>query len=749
MRALHQLRKLINSLIENELIDSNTKIHIEMARDLKNANERAALKSRQSERQRQRQRYADLINEHYQDTGSRLVASDDDILKYQLWEEQNHKCLYTGREISLGQFLGGSPEFDIEHTIPRSLSCDNSLENKTLCENRFNRSVKRNRIPDELSNREEILARIEHWKSRAEDLDRQIQKAVRRAKAAPDKTQKDSAIQARHKLTFERDYWRNKYRRFTMKDVPDGFKNSQLVDTGVITKYSRLYLNTLFSKVYTVKGNTVADFRKIWGLQDEYEKKERVSHIHHCIDAITIACITKENYEQLAQFYHDWEGYWRAEIKEKPRFEKPWRNFTEDLKRIEEEVLISHYSADVLPKQSKKVLRVRGKKQYNKDGKLIYMQGDTARGSLHQQTFYGAIAHDLDGNITKDSDGNVMPKYVIRKHLSQSSLSPLKPEDIKSIVDKEVREKIERAVAQKGFKAAMEGIIWMNQEKNIPIKKVRIYANSVKLPLNFKQKKQRDKSTGKRKPYKEEFNVVNDSNYLMALYEKRNEKGKLVRDYKILNNLSVSEFYKYSTHKILKVQNITIEGSLLRHNDDEFKLFQILKPGQMVLLWKNNPEELLEFDVNMLRQRLYVIRGLDDDGIKLYFHSEARQTTDVIKWMNEVVNLENISEGKIDIKRVQKFLEKQGVKYSAKINPIAQETEDSHWLILDMNGQIVVEVDSLKDLAKESKLTTPKGGDVIDKGDLFPYVKFKPSNFNALLEGVDFEVDTLGNIKRV
>ena len=192
-------------------------------------------------------------------------------------------------------------------------------------------------------------------------------------------------------MTFERDYWQGKYYRFEMKDVPAGFKNSQLVDTGIITRYARMYLNTYFDKVYTVKGNTVADFRKIWGIQDEYEKKERKNHIHHCIDAITIACITKENYERLAKFYHDWEEAEIAGMDKKPRVDKPWETFTEDVKSIENEVLVSHYTPDNLPKQSKKKLRLKGKIAYNERGIPIYQQGDTVRGSLHQQTNYGAI----------------------------------------------------------------------------------------------------------------------------------------------------------------------------------------------------------------------------------------------------------------------------------------------------------------------------------------------------------------------
>ncbi|MGC9354941.1 MAG: type II CRISPR RNA-guided endonuclease Cas9, partial [Mariniphaga sp.] len=290
MRALHQLRKLINELIKQDLVDENTKVNIEMSRDLKNANERKALKRWQDDREKLHKEYFARIKEHFDENGIKREPSETDILKYQLWEEQEHKCIYTGESIGISDFLGSNPSFDIEHTIPRSLSYDNSQQNKTLCQNRFNREIKRNKIPAELSNHAEILERIEKWKEKYEELDVKIQKL--RKVTTSDRSSKDRVIQKKHIATIERDYWKNKYERFTMPEVKAGFKNSQMVDIGIITKYSRLYLKTLFNKVYTVKGNTVADFRRLWGLQDEYEKKARVNHIHHCIDAITIACMT-------------------------------------------------------------------------------------------------------------------------------------------------------------------------------------------------------------------------------------------------------------------------------------------------------------------------------------------------------------------------------------------------------------------------------------------------------------------------
>ena len=180
-----------------------------------------------------------------------------------------------------------------------------------------------------------------------------------------------------------------------MEEVPSGFKNSQMVDIGIITKYSRMFLKTVFNKVYTVKGNTVADFRKTWGLQNDYEKKERINHIHHCIDAITIACMTKQNYENLAKFYHEYEEMYIKGSDKKPYVEKPWPTFTEDVKGLEKEIMVSHYTPDNLHKKSKKKLRKRGEIQKNTKGEIIYQKGDTVRGSLHKETFYGAVKRGI------------------------------------------------------------------------------------------------------------------------------------------------------------------------------------------------------------------------------------------------------------------------------------------------------------------------------------------------------------------
>lgn len=289
MRSMFRLRKLVNRLLEEGKIDQDTEIHIEFARELNDANKRNAIavytKENQNKNDEARKK---IINLFKAETGKDIDPTDVDVLKYVLWEEQGHICLYTGKQIRISDFVGSNPKFDIEHTIPRSVGGDSTKMNLTLCDSRFNRDIKKTKLPTELSNHEEIMTRINEWKEKYESLEGQIRKQKKLSKGASSKEQKDRIIRKRHLLELQRDYWRGKYLRFTMESVPEGFSRRQGTDISVISKYARLYLKSLFKHVYTVKGIATSDFRKIWGIQKAYSKKERVNHVHHCIDAIVI-----------------------------------------------------------------------------------------------------------------------------------------------------------------------------------------------------------------------------------------------------------------------------------------------------------------------------------------------------------------------------------------------------------------------------------------------------------------------------
>lgn len=254
-----------------------------------------------------------------------------------------------------------------------------------------------------------------------------------------------------------------------------------------------------------------------------------------------------------------------------------------------------------MPKQGRRRIVINGKK--------VLCKGDAARGSLHNDTYYGAI-----------KQGDEI-KYVVRKPLDQ-----LKESDIKNIVDDTVKGIIQQAISEKGFKEAMTGPIWMNEEKQIPINKVRLFATTVTNPLKIRQ--QRDVST---KEYKRQFNVANDRNYLMAIYIGKDEKGKEKRDFKLISNLQAARFYRTSNEKESAGNSV-----IPLKSSRGYPLAYTLKIGTMVLLYENSPEEIWEGDIRNINNRLYKVVGMSllrtnkriYGRIVLNFHEEARKSSD-------------------------------------------------------------------------------------------------------------------------
>ncbi|MFN4220497.1 MAG: type II CRISPR RNA-guided endonuclease Cas9, partial [bacterium] len=678
MRALHQLRKVLNTLILEGQVDENTRIHIEMARELNDANKRKGIQDYQNENKKFREEAIKEIKKlYFEECKKQVEPTEDDILRYQLWIEQNRMEIYeatinggVSKNIKISEIIGSNPDYDIEHTIPRSRSQDNSQMNKTLCSQKFNRDNKRNKMPIELSNYEMIKPFISHWKEEADNLSREIEILSRSIKAAATKEVKDKKIRRRHYLTLKRDYLQGKYDRFIWTEPKVGFKNSQIPDTGIITKYSQAFLKSYFKRVESVKGGMVAEFRKQWGIQESfidengfkhYKAKDRSKHTHHTIDAITIACMTKDKYDVLAHAWKLEDEQNKKEAKAIIEQAKPWKTFKEDLLKIEEEILVSHYTPDNVKKQSKKIVRVRGKKQYvaeierdakgkaipkkDANGKVIYkldekgekiprlQQGDTIRGSLHQDSIYGAIKNPLNTEEIR---------YVIRKDLES-----LKANDIENIVDETVKEKVKEAVANKVLllssnpqqknKFAENKKVWMNEEKQVPINKVRIYANSVKNPLKIKKHSLLSKS---RHEHKQKVYGQNDENYAMAIYEL---DGK--REFELINNFNLAKlikngqgFYPLNKEKEVKGKKVLIPIEK-RNNIDV-----VLKRGQQVVFYDKDLEKPNDIaEIQDLKGRIYIIEGLSIQrqvvASKLYefgiimlrYFKEARKADEIKK----------------------------------------------------------------------------------------------------------------------
>ena len=263
-------------------------------------------------------------------------------------------------------------------------------------------------------------------------------------------------------------------------------------------------------------------------------------------------------------------------------------------------MLVVHNTPDNMPKQAS--MRVKTAKG------VFTAKGDCARGSLHNDTYYGAI--ERDGKI----------RYVVRRALSSLE----KMSDVENIVDETVKEIVKQAIAEKGFKEALAGDVYMNKEKGILIKKVRCYANNVKKPINIRQ--QRDLSV---KEYKRSYHVMNDGNYLMAIYEGQ-IKGKTKRDFQLVRTIEAARYFKKSTDRQDYPSLIPEQSS------KDLPLKHRLKIGQLVLLYENSPEEIDFEDKADLVKRLYKITGLNilptGSGygrIVMRHHQEARCDKDI------------------------------------------------------------------------------------------------------------------------
>jgi len=637
LKTLYELKHLINYMIEHDVINENDKIIIEMARELNSANKRRAIERWNREREQENQEFKAAIKDLF--SGDKIVT-DEEIKKYRLWKEQDGIDVYTGRSICMTDLFNGT-EFEIEHTLPRSQSFDNSLENLTVCDKNYNRNIKQAKLPAQLPNYDKdvtidgtsytaIKPRLRDWEEKVEDLDKQLSK-YKYPWGNETKEQKDRRIRQRHYWRMKRDYWSEKLYRFKTEKIKSGFKNSQLIDTQIVTKYARAYLKTVFGKVYSVNGSVVAEFRKLWGLQDEFAQKERLSHIHHTIDAAVISCLTKDKYDRLAQYYHNQEMYAQGEQKNKPFFNLPWKTFVSDIQSFENDTLIVHKSKDTTLKQTKRKLRKNGKIQYKTDNQgnpildeegnkiPIYEQGMGIRGQLHLDTFYGAIKQlerDKEGNVKTDEEGNAKKtiKYVLRRPLEYGEQGFKTKKQLESIVDPVVRQKVLDHVESddfKSFKDALDHTVWMNKEKGIPIKRVRCYARDVKNPLKIK--KQSHTSEGKRRKHKEFYYAKNESNYAVAIYQKEKD-GKFKRSNLPINKFEVSEALQ--------------DDSINNLYPTEYKgkpFYCELKRGDLVLFYESHPDEINYNNYLELSKRLYKVIAIATGGrIRFKLHSDSR-----------------------------------------------------------------------------------------------------------------------------
>lgn len=265
-RALSQTVKVIDAVIRQ--YGSPYAINIELARDMSmTKDERDKLKKENDARAAK--------NEAIRENIAKLNAmpNSTNVLKYKLYEEQDHKCAYSMETLDITHLFEDG-YYEIDHIIPYSRSFDDSFNNKVLVLKRENQN-KRNSTPVEYFERigrdyDEVLA---FWKAVYQKRNRK-------------------KLEFLQKKEINESEWKNRAlndTRYASRMLANLIKDYLLFDEKSKDKYGR---------VETVKGAITSYLRRFWGVQKIREDGDK----HHAVDAAIIACVTPKTKNKIERY---------------------------------------------------------------------------------------------------------------------------------------------------------------------------------------------------------------------------------------------------------------------------------------------------------------------------------------------------------------------------------------------------------------------------------------------------------------
>ncbi|MCA6442332.1 MAG: type II CRISPR RNA-guided endonuclease Cas9 [Bacteroidetes bacterium] len=479
-----------------------------------------------------------------------------ELIRYKLWLEQKYRSPYTGETIPLSKLF--TTAYEIEHIIPQSRYFDDSLSNKVICEAEVNKK-KDNQLGLEFIKKhpgEKIQIGNKHVTIFTEDA---------------------------YKTFIEEYYSKNKAKRnkLLLEEIPEKMIARQLNDTRYISKFVSQILSNLVREdkndegvnsknIIPGNGKITDRLKQDWGLNDIWNElilprfermneltkttvftaknkeghiipaiplelskgfqKKRIDHRHHAIDALVIACATRDHLNLLnnqsaksdnSRFdlqnklrnKEKWKDNKGKEHDKFTEFKKPWQNFTVDAKNELDKIVVTF-------KQNLRVIN-KTTNTYEKyeNGKKIELKQEglnwAIRKSIHKETISGKV----------DLPRIRIPKGKILTATRKNIDTNFDLKTIESITDTGIQKILRNYLASKNNNPEVafspEGIEDLN--KNIadfnngklhqPIYKARIFELGNKFPLGIKGNKK----------YKY-VEAAKGTNLFFAIYQDENGK---------------------------------------------------------------------------------------------------------------------------------------------------------------------------------------------------------------------------------
>ena len=507
-------------------------IHIELGRELKKtAKEREKL-SKQNQKNEDinlsiKEKLKEL--EKYNTKAYSITHQE----KYKLWLEQKHISPYTGQIISPENLF--TDNYEIEHIIPQSRFFDDSLSNKVVCESIVNKAPYKDR-----------QLGLEFIKNQGGRIVKELSKENKTIKIFTEEQYR----------TFIKEHYSNnpeKTKKLLLEEIPEKMVARQMNDTCYISKFISEILSKIVrsdeqdegvhsKNVILCTGKITSILRQDWGLNDIWDnlilprfermnnllqkekftiysiekqkkipvvpindqfksfQKKRIDHRHHAMDAIIIACTTREHINYINNQHaleKEKDKKEKQEERDKLReklcikkynnrsegnyswiFKKPWDTFTQEVRVALEDIVVSFkQNLRVINKATNYYERwVEENGKYIK--KMVKQEGTNwaIRKPLHEETISGKIYLDRE-KITKNDILTATRKTV------DSSFDDKR---IKKITDTGIQKILLNYLKYKGspeIAFSPEGLEELNKNLSIyndgkphkPIYKVRIY----------------------------------------------------------------------------------------------------------------------------------------------------------------------------------------------------------------------------------------------------------------------------------
>lgn len=524
-KILCQMVNIVNALIEK--YGHIDEIRVELARELKQSkDERYATDQQMRKREKENAKISSLIEEND------IRVSRNRIQKYKLWEESNHKCFYCGVGIGCSQFLNGI-DAEIEHIIPQSIFFDNSFSNK-VCACRSCNSKKGNNTAFDYMQMQS--------QEQFDEYIIRVNEAYTEGRIS--KTKHDRLLTTGEKIPqdfLNRDLRLTQYISRKSVEILKLVCRNVLSTTGSVTDfvrrvwgYDNILHNINLERYRKGEWTEFVTYDHRGAVHTEERIKDwskRMDHRHHAIDALVVAMTSQSVIQRLNnlnserdQMFSEVSGQrteWRNDysLLEQWLLEKPHFSVAE-VEQVVSGVAVSF-------KPGKKVATYSKRSEYRNGRKQVVQERIiTPRAALSEESMYGKIKilEKKDAKYAFENPHLIFKGYIkrlvetrIQEHLGNTKkaiaslkknpilihnntieltqvtcfkeeyvikykLSSLqKQKDIDSIVDKNIRERVQHRITQHGgnISQALKDIenqpIWADSAGTIPIKTVRCF----------------------------------------------------------------------------------------------------------------------------------------------------------------------------------------------------------------------------------------------------------------------------------